>query len=264
MFKTIRSYLKNQKSKSAIVYYGQEVDYSKLKNIDYIILQPAHIDTDNTQFTSLQDNIYAYVSIGEISPSVIEYKDIKKEWIVSRNEAWNSDILDIRNREYQDFLFEKILDPIIASGFRNLFFDTLDSYHLAIAHDYEKYEYEVALSMLIKRIHDKYPEIKLMLNRGFEIIESVAPYVDAVLFESYYFGLGSGTTSYVSVSQADREWLNIHLDKIKSLGIDIIALDYLDENNMDRADKAIKVIRKNGMIPYISNRNLDIYGKTLL
>ena len=158
-------------------------------------------------------------------------------------------------------MFNHILDPIFALGFRNLFFDTLDSYNLAVKSERERKTYELALAKLIKKIHKRYPDAKLILNRGFEIIEKVSPCIQAVLFESYYFGLGSEVGTYRKISDADREWLHIYIDRIKELGIDIIALDYLDEKEMSCANEAIKIIRATDMIPYVSNRNLDIYGE---
>ena len=236
------------------------MDYSKIQGIDYIIVQPNHTDTKKTEFTLNRENIYAYVSIGEISSKVEEYKYIKSEWIISTNPAWQSEVLDIKNSEYHNFLFKHIIDPILALGFKNLFFDTLDSYNIAVKTESERKLYELVLSKLLHKIHKKYPEVKLILNRGFEIIDRVSTFIEAVLFESYYFGLGSEPGKYKKISDADREWLHIYIDKIKELGIDVIALDYLDEKEMSRANEAIKIIRANGMIPYVSNRDLDIYG----
>jgi len=261
MFNAIKKLFSKQKR--AMVYYGQNISYDKLEGIEYIIVQPDYIDTTEKQFLNFTDNIYAYVSIGEISKNVKEYKKIHQDWIIAKNDNWDSEVLDIRNKDYQKFLFDEIIDPIISLGFKNLFFDTLDSYNLAATTKQEKMEFELTLVNLIEKIHSSYPEAKLILNRGFEIIDRVPNYIQAVLFESYYFGLGSEVGTYIKISDSDREWLDIQIEMIKHLGIDIIALDYLDELNMEQAAEAIEIIKKSGMIPYISNRNLDIYGRSL-
>ncbi len=261
MLNIIKRLFNAKKEKRALIYYGQEIDYNKIQNIDYVVVQPNHIDANDPDFALNRDNLYSYVSVGEISSKVKDYAYVKQEWIISSNAEWQSEVLDIKNPECQEFLFERVIDPIIALGFKNLFFDTLDSYNLAVKSESERKTYELALAKFIKKIHKKYPDSKLILNRGFEILEWVSSCVEAILFESYYFGLDSQPGEYKKISDADREWLDIHIAKIKELGIDAIALDYLDENNMSRAKEAIEIIRAEGMIPYVSNRNLDIYGE---
>jgi len=247
--------------KSAIVFYAKDIDYMRVKNSDYIILQPNYTDTQNIGFLENRDKIYGYVSLCEISKTVPEYKSVKEDWIVAKNSDWDSEVLDIRDSEYREFLFDEIIDPIIQSGFKNIFFDTVDSYQLASKTDKERVVYEEYIALFINKVYKKYPKIKIIINRGFEVIDDIYESVEAVLFESYYFGLGSGDEVYKKISDQDRNWLHIHLDRIKDYGLDIIAVDYLDEKDMNKADEAIAIIRENGMIPYVSNRSLNIYGR---
>ncbi len=247
--------------KNAIVFYGTDISYSKVQNNDYIIVQSNHIDTATPEFFNNRENMYAYVSICEISKDVIEYKKVKKEWIIAKNNEWESEVLDIKKAEYREFLFNEMIEPVMKKGFKHFFFDTLDSYQLACKTDKERSAYEKKLILFINEFHTRYPKSKLIINRGFEIMDDVHQSLEAVLFESYYFGLGSGEDKYRKISDGDREWLHLHIDKIQDYGLNVIAVDYLDENDIDKADEAIKIIRDNGMIPYISNRSLNIYGR---
>ena len=246
--------------KSAIVYYGENISYPMVGIHDYIIVQPSLINTYSHGFKSYRDKMYAYVSIGEIDINIAEYKKIKKEWILTKNKAWNSQVLDLKNREYREFLFETMIEPQRVRGFQNFFFDTLDSYQLASKTKKDLQENEKALILFINEFHNRYPDSKLVINRGFEVIESVHNSVEAVLFESYYQGIGGENLTYKVVSDADREWLDMHIKKIQSYGIDIICVDYLEENSMQKAKNLTKKIQKKNMIPYIANRELDIYG----
>jgi len=247
--------------KSAIVYYAPDIDYMKVEKNSYIIVQPNYTDTKTSGFLTNRDKMYAYVSVCEISKDVPEYAKIKKEWIIAQNSEWASEVLDIKKSEYREFLFDEMIEPIMKSGFKHLFFDTLDSYQLACKTDTERKAYEEKLVLFIKEVHKRYPKAKIIVNRGFELIDDIYESIDAVLFESYHFGLGSGENSYRKISDGDKKWLHIHIDRIKDYGLDVIAVDYLDEKNMDKADEAIKIIRENGMIPYVSNRSLNIYGR---
>jgi len=246
--------------RNALVYYGKDLDYQKASRNDYIIIQPDYIDTNESNFLKYRDKMYAYISVCEISPYIKEYKKIDKDWILSENENWGSLVLDITNKEYQEFLFKEMIEPRLSLGFKNFFFDTLDSYQLVCKSDTQREKYKIALIEFITLFHQTYPTAKLIINRGFEIIESIYNYVEAILFESYYFGLGSQKKPYEKVTDVDKMWLDIQIKKIQSYSLPIISLEYLEESDMDKAVEAIKMIRSKGMIPYVSNRELNIYG----
>ena len=250
--------------KSAIVYYGDDISYTTLGIHDYIILQPNHVNTDVPGFKIYKKKIYAYVSIGEIERSLPEYRFIKKEWIATKNKNWNSIVLDIKNKEYQEFLFQKMIEPLLKKGFENFFFDTLDSYQLYSKNQQERAENEKALADFINEFHKRYPASKLVVNRGFEIIDKIHNSIEAVLFESYYKGLsGNPKQPYKDVSKKDRKWFKLWLKKIRSYKKDIISVEYMslkDIYNSRKPQKVIKKLKKRGMIPYISNKNLNIYG----
>lgn len=247
-------------SSSAIVYYGKEIDYGKLSAYKYIIVQGSNIDASSKKFSTYKKNIYAYISVCEMSREAKEYSKIKSEWVLSQNENWQSDILNIKSLKYQKFLFQEIIEPLYTQGFENFFFDTLDSYQMITKSKVQIESYERAIVHFIQEFAKRYPKAKLILNRGFEIIDEVHENITAILFESYYFGLGNADEPYRRVSDSEREWLDFHLEKVRYYDIDIITLDYLSENEFDKADQAIEVIRKKNMIPYVSNRNLDVYG----
>ena len=248
--------------KSAIVYYGDDISYPMVGIHDYIIVQPSLTNTKAHGFSLYRDKVYAYISIGEIDRNIKEYTNVKKEWILGENKAWSSDVLDLTNPEYQKFLFEKMIEPQMKKGFKNFFFDTLDSYHLVAKTAQKKEQSEKALIEIINTFHKRYPDSKLVINRGFEIIDKVHSSVDAVLFESYHYGLHGENLAYKKVTQSDKEWLDLQIKKIQAHNLDVIALDYLELENMDYADETIEVIKQKGMIPYVTTKELTSYGKS--
>ncbi|MDF1884492.1 hypothetical protein JHD49_11125, partial [Sulfurimonas sp. SAG-AH-194-C21] len=54
--------------------------------------------------------------------------------------------------------------------------------------------------------------------------------------------------------------LDGYIKKIKAYGLDVICVDYLDFKNKNETKKLAKRIAKEGMIPYISTRDLTRYG----
>jgi len=252
----------NIHSKSAIVYYGDNISYSRVGIHDYIIVQPKHTDPNTHGFHLYNDKIYAYVSIGEVEENSLGFAHIKQEWIAAQNKTWKSKVLDIRKKEYQDFIFKYQIEPLIKKGFKNFFFDTLDSFHFYTKTLQEKQTAQKALANFINEFHKRYPDSKLIINRGFEIIDQIHNSITAVLFESYYKGLKGEKLDYENITDKDRKWLDIYLKKIKKYNIDIIALDYLPLEKWDKAPKVIHRLEQQGFIPYISTKELNLYGKT--
>jgi len=249
------------KDKSAIVYYGHDISYSMVGIHDYIIVQPEFINPFTHGFSVYKKKMYAYISVGEINKNIKEFKKVKPSWIVSKNESWGSNVMDINNLEYQEFLFKEMIEPRMKDGFENFFFDTLDSYYIYSKTPQEIQKSRDSLAHFINEFHKRYPDAKLIINRGFEVIDQVKDSIQAVLFESYYRSYG-GSAGYGKVSDADREWLDIYLNKIKKYGIDIISVEYLPPEEMYKADEIVKKIKKKGMIPYITTGDLNTYGRS--
>ena len=250
--------------KSALLYYGDKISYPMAGIHDYIIVQPSNTNVYTHGFKIYKKKMYAYVSIGEMDRDSELYNDINKSWIAGENKTWKSDVLDLTNPEYQQFLFRKIIEPQIKRGFKNFFFDTLDSYELVAKTPAQRQKSQKALIHIINTFHTRYPNAKLIINRGFEIIDAVHNAVTAVLFESYYKGVHGKKTSYYTVENKDRVWLDAKLQKIRKYNLDIIAVDYLpfQEINTKKANQLVDSLQAKGFIPYVSTQDLTIYGKS--
>ena len=247
--------------KSALVYYGEDLSFYKASKYDYIITQPYSLDTTAYGFSLYKNRIYVYVSIGELDKDTKAYSKLDKHWIAAKNKAWKSVVLDIRDKDYQRFLFEEIIEPLRKRGFENFFFDTLDSYNFYAKTKKQKSACEAVLADFIHRFHKRYPKAKLIVNRGFEIIPRIHDDIAALLFESYYRGIDIKDLSYKKVSKEEREWLDAKLVVVRRYRKDIIAVDYLPSKELAKeAPALVKKLAKKGFIPYVSTKDLDIYG----
>ena len=245
------------KDKSAIVYYGKDISYPLVGIHDYIIVQPQNINPYRHGFDLYKKNIYAYISIGELDRDTKIHNDLNSSWIRAYNKTWNSDVLDITDKEYQEFIFSHQIEPEIKRGFQNFFFDTLDSYYFYAKKPQEIQKAREALADFINEFHRRYPKAKLVINRGFDILDQVHNAITAVLFESYYSGLDE-KLRYKEVSKEDRAWLDNKLEKAKSYGLDIIAVDY--NTNEKEAKQIAKKLQQKGFIPYVADKHLLTYG----
>jgi len=246
--------------KSAMVYYGDALSWTLAGVHDYLIVQPDHIDTATHGFKLYNKNLYAYVSIGETEEGETFYKQISKQWSIGTNKAWHSNVIDISNRAYHTFLFEKVIDPLVKKGFKNFFWDTLDSYHLGAKTPKEKARMREGLVDLIKTFHQRYPESKLILNRGFEVIDDVHQLIEAVVIESLFWGMSGNDLTYAEVSKEDRAWLKAKIEKLHTYKLPVIVVDYIPFNEKRKIKSTINSIEKLGAIPYIGDRHLMRFG----
>ncbi len=240
---------------SVFIYYGDELAYDIAGVHDAIIVQPHSLETYTHRFKTYQEKIYVYVSVAELED------DTHKDWILGKNESWNSFVADIRKVEYQDFLLNK-MQKLYDLRFRNFFFDSLDSYQYFLTDNSQRKSYEKAMITFFQRFNKKFPEAKLIINRGFEILPKVKKYCDAVLVESLYHGLDEENGGYKITSQDDTKWLLEKLEEVKNYDLDIIVLDYMPLADKTKVKKVVKKISVRGFAPYIGNSKLDEMGKS--
>ena len=246
--------------KSAMVYYGDAISWSLAGVHDYLIVQPEYIDTATHGFQLYKKHLYAYVSIGETEEGQAYCKQISQKWGIGKNEAWHSNVIDVGNEKYHTFLFEKVIDPLVRRGFKNFFWDTLDSYQLVAKTPEEKERMRQGLIELVRAFHRRYPGSKLILNRGFEVIDDVHQMVEAVVIESLFWGMSGNDLAYTKVSEEDRAWLKRKITKLQGYGLPVIVVDYMPLNERKKIHKTIVSIEKLGAVPYIADRHLMRFG----
>lgn len=248
---------------SIAFYYGSNPPASKLKSYENIVVNP-QADFNPKNFIWNNTTIFAYVSIGETNPAESYYKNVDKKWIVGRNNIWKSDVMNLADPAWQTFILEKIITPLWERGYKGFFLDTLDSYRLAKLSPQEQSKQIKGLIQIIKLIKERYPDAKLILNRGFEIIPSVQNDIFAIAVESLYVSWSEEKKQYMEVSEADRKNLLGLLQPIIQMKIPIVVIDYLPADDKAKIQNISDKIQKLGMTPWIANPSLtEIYTEDL-
>ena len=224
-------------------FYGDNLPKELVRAYDVTVINSNEVKKANNKLA-------AYISICEQD----NLNGINKKWIIGKNKNWNSYVLDIRNKDYQNFLLKKI-DTLKSKGFKYFFFDTLDSYQLVLPKNEWK-SYEKSLANFIKKAYKK--NIKIILNRGFEVFDEVYPYIKAVVVESLFEGFDG--SHYVKISKSDRQWLITKLNYIKSKHIPVVVVDYVEPKYRKKAKEIAKKISNLGFIPYVSDGDLETIG----
>jgi len=237
--------------------YSKNIDDRFINFYDKVVVEADAID--NIYALRYPKKMVAYVSVGEIEPWRKTKNRYNNSWIISKNRTWNSLIADLRKSAYQDFIFERIA-YLYKQGYRNFFLDTMDAYHVT-AKDKQLFKVQQkALIQFIHKLHKKYPKSKLIVNRGFELLDKIHKDIDGVVAESLLSRYNHDKKEYVPVPKQDREWLLGNFKKAQKYGLDVISIEYTDKSTKERLALA-KRVKKLNIIPYVTDGLLQEQGE---
>ena len=245
---------------SIALHYGAKPPVDALQAFDIAVVEPDS-GFDPRQVATPATAWFAYVSVGEVLEGRPYFKDIPKNWFVGRNDAWNAPVIDQAADGWPAFYVDKVIAPLWARGFRGFFLDTLDSYQLAAKTDAERARQEAGLVRVVRAIKARYPDARLIFNRGFEILPQVHGLAYAVAFESLFRGWNQAQGRYVEVPQADRDWLLAQARPIREqYRLPVVSIDYCPPADRRCARDTARRIRALGITPYVADPGLQTIG----
>jgi len=244
---------------NATFFYGSPFP-QELRIYDAII-----VEADHTDFAivpeNMQNKLYAYTSLGEVGSDKVYANAVPVDAKLTRNPAWYSDVMDQASPSWRNFYIDKIIAPLWQRGFRGVFIDTLDAYQLAATTPQQKIIQENGMVETLRQMQLRFPGMRIILNRGFEILPRVHESVTAVVAESLFQGWDNVQHAYTPVNGADRQWLLNQLDHVKNTyHLPVIVIDYVAPQDRQQAREIGKKIRAAGFIPWVSNPELDMLG----
>jgi len=245
---------------SVAFYYGIDPPVELLSGYDAAVVEP------DSGFNPLAHRLphttwFAYASVGEVLPSRSYYADLPKAWLAGHNESWASRVVDQSQPGWPAFYVDHVIAPLWDKGYRGFFLDTLDSWQLVAKTDAERARQQAGLAAVIRAVRARYPDAKLIFNRGFEILPQVHDLAYAVAFESLYRGWDQAQQRYVEVSQADRDWLLAQASTIRTqYHLPVVSIDYCPPADRACARDTATKIRALGIVPYVTDGALSTMG----
>lgn len=218
-----------------------------------VVVQP-YSDVDPKQFQQPSFTLYAYASLGEVSEASPLMKSIPAAWIKGRNASWGSAVMDAANPAWQTFFIDQIIAPLVSKGYQGVFLDTLDSYELFAKTPAEKAAQLKGVYTMIAAIHARFPTLHILVNRGFDIIPDIKPFISGVVAESLFKTCNPTTHAYGDVSQQEHHALLEKLKAVSALGVRVIVIDYVPEGATAAAHEDAKKITALGLIPWVTNQ----------
>lgn len=245
---------------SIAMFYGNNPPWDELHAFDVVVVEPHHVPEPRLHANS-RTALFAYVSVGEVSPDRAYLKKIPPAWRLGENADWGSVVIDQAKPGWPAFFVDRVIKPLWDAGYRGFFLDTLDSYQLYAKSEISRASQETGLVAVIHELKKRYPQARLLFNRGFEILPQVHQDVFAVAAESLFQGWDPARQQYRAVPAADRDWLLGQLTRIKQeFGLPVLSIDYVPPEQRELARATAEKIRRLGFIPWVTNPGLDMLG----
>lgn len=243
---------------SIAMYYAHHLPVDELKAFDVVVADPDS-GASPSSFNNNHSEMFAYVSLGEVDPGRAATKGMDKKWFIGSNKTWKTDIVDTSNPEWRAYFIDKVVAPLWRAGYRGFFVDTLDSYRLAVQPgDFPRMEAGMVATLL--ELRQRFPGVKLILNRGFELVGRLKGEIFAVAAESLFQGHDPESGNYRQVPEKERQWLLARFQEVLEAGVPVIAIDYVSPDQRDLARSTAAKIKELGIIPWVTDKDLASLG----
>ena len=241
-------------------FYGRPVPVELFSQYDRVVVEADNLD-DNAILKSSSAQIFAYLSVGEAERWRSGYEKLDKRWFLGVNASWGSDITDLTSPGWRSYLLEQRMAALWDLGYRGFFLDTLDSHRVVITRDAAQAAQKEALITLLQEMHQRYPGVQLLFNRGFELLPEAKDLTVGVVAESLFHSWDPVSKRYKRVDEAGTAWLLQRLQMIRrEYDLPITVIDYIPPEQSALARENALRITALGFTPWIANPSLDIIG----
>lgn len=248
-------------AKKWAIYFAENLPNEVFKPYSPVVLEPDQ-HPDLAILLESGKMVLGYLSLGEVSKDRHYYSEVKKEGLLlETNKNWpDSRMVDVRNPLWTSRVIEELIPSILFSRFSGVFLDTVDNPSYLEEKEPEKYKgMKKGIVQLIKTIRLHYPQMPIMMNRGFAILKDVANEIDMVLAENILVdhNIAEGKSRFVSEEQYQKVVKELKEAQKINPELEIFTLDYWDPNDTETVKKIYEIQRESGFYPYVSTLHLN-------
>jgi len=244
-----------------VVYYSNKASIDAFESYNPILLD-YETHPSLQPLLAMNKEIIGYVNIGEVEERNDCFDELKKEnALINNNPDWpGSWSVDIRNQTWQNIILTRLIPDLLDQGFKGIFLDQIDvSLELENSNP-KKYKGTTKAAIdLILAMREKFPKIKIWLNRAYEILPDVGHAIDYELAETLYTMYNFQTGKYSIRTKVGFDWQMDLLNKAKDQfpHLIVFSLEYWDPKDTKMYEKIYAMERKLGLRPYVTTPFLD-------
>jgi polysaccharide biosynthesis protein PelA len=244
-----------------LIYYHNQLPVEAFSSYRLLVFD-ADAHPPLAPLTAQGKKILGYISLGEVEQYRRHFEAVKSRGLLlEANPVWpDSYFIDIRHPFWAELVVTELIPAILARGFDGIFLDTLDNPIELERREPMRYQGMTAAAVdLIRGIRLHFPNIKIMMNRAYPLIEKVAPFIDMILGESVYTNYDfENRTFRLATPDAYRR----HVEQLREAGrhnprIGLYSLDYWDPKDTVMLKRIYDQQRRNGLIPYVATIELN-------
>jgi polysaccharide biosynthesis protein PelA len=236
-----------------ICHYGRP-PLAQLAGVDWALLEAGHWSAEEMGWLRRQGTRpLAYLSLSEerctAEARPWHLRDGHGERLT--NPLWGTWLVDVGSAVWQSYLLTSVIPALRERGFTGLLLDGLD-----------QPAQQPALRSLIQTIYQQYPDLVLVVNRGFGLLPALHPCLGGVLFESFTTFYDKGHGRYAIWSAEGVFWTawQAHLLRTRYPQLPVLALDYADPADEVLPALAIGRARAHGLASFVTDWTVGVGG----
>lgn len=243
------------------VDYGAATDPALARQFDLLVLEPHHA-RPIAPLRGEGSKLLGYVSLGEVEKGRSYFPALDRVGALrAANPDWpDARHVDLRHPEWRRTLIDIAVPDILAKGYDGIFMDTLDNAEAMEQKDPVGNKGMVAAgAALIAALRARFPDILLMLNRGYAALPGAAVHLDYLLGESMASRWSFAQKRYEMLSDSDWQWQaeRLRAARLRNSRLTLTTLDYWDPSDQRMVAALYARERSAGFQPYVATLALD-------
>jgi polysaccharide biosynthesis protein PelA len=243
-----------------VAFYGANADEFDLATYDLVVLDAGY-EGSISLVAEGGAKVCAYLSAGEIRETDPYLQYVDPDALLPENPNWpGTRRVDVRHPSWRSLILDREIPAIVAQGFTGLMLDNLDTPPYLETSDPARYRgmREAAVG-LVASIRAQWPDMTIVMNRGYAMLPQLVEKIDAVIAESL---LTSADPKTGECAWLDAGKIKAQLDLMRPATrrrppMPILSLDYWDPSDRSTVAEIYRRERALGHHPYVSTLLLD-------
>jgi len=198
-------------------------DLENLKRFDIVAIDPYDVPDASfvTELKAAGVIVLAYIDIGEAEIYRSYWDSLDQSLVLQANPDWEGCYYaDVNNPAWHNVLLNTEIPYLFEWGdYDGLMMDMLDTVDVLP-------ELKPGMIELVRKIHERYPDLLLVPNRGFSVLPEISSHIDAVKYEGMCATYDFDTQSYYY--EDDDNEMAILTSVLEDHNVPVLALDHVD------------------------------------